>query len=99
VVTYAALPGPQYETGLEVAVLRRLGADAVGMSTAQEVRAAREAGMTVTVLTVVTNAAGETGADGEAVHREVVESSTGAATKVAAVVALLLAGCAREEAG
>ena len=39
-VTYAAVPGPQYETAAEVAVLRSLGADVVGMSAAAEVRAA-----------------------------------------------------------
>lgn len=89
-VTYAALPGPQYETSAEVAVLRGLGADVVGMSTAQEVRAAREEAMVVTVLTVVTNEAGESGSDGEAVHQGVVEASTSAASKVLAMISLLL---------
>ncbi len=89
-VTYAALPGPQYETQAEVAVLKGLGADVVGMSTAQEVRAAREAGAAVTVLTVVTNVAGPSGPDGEAVHHEVVEASTAAAGKVLAILSSLL---------
>lgn len=89
-VTYAALPGPQYETAAEVAVLRGLGADVVGMSTAQEVRAAREEGLAVTVLTVVTNAAGESGSNGEAVHHGVVEASTAAAAKVLAIISLVL---------
>ncbi|MHB9148837.1 MAG: phosphopentomutase [Thermoleophilia bacterium] len=89
-VTYAALPGPQYETSAEVAVLRALGADVVGMSTAQEVRAAREEAMVVTVVTVVTNAAGESGSDGEAVHHEVVEASTAAASKVLPMISLFL---------
>ena len=90
VVTYAALPGPQYETQAEVAVLKGLGADVVGMSTAQEVRAAREAGAAATVLTVVTNVAGQSGSDGEAVHQEVVEASTAAAGKVLAILSGLL---------
>jgi purine-nucleoside phosphorylase len=89
-VTYAALPGPQYETQAEVAVLKGLGADVVGMSTAQEVRAAREAGAAVTVLTVVTNIAGQSGPDGETVHHEVVEASTAAAGKVLTILSGLL---------
>jgi purine-nucleoside phosphorylase len=66
-VTYSAVPGPQYETAAEVAVLRSMGADVVGMSAAAEVRAARDEGLRVAILSVVTNAAGEadpTGAGG-----------------------------------
>ena len=65
-VTYAAVPGPQYETAAEVAVLRSLGADVVGMSAAAEVRAALDEGLRVVVLSVVTNAAGETVSDAPA---------------------------------
>lgn len=89
VLTYAALPGPQYETTAEVRTLRGLGADAVGMSTAAEVRAARELGLQVAALTVVTNVAGAGGATGEAVHEEVVAASNSAARQVAGLVSLL----------
>jgi len=54
---YAQVPGPQFETPAEVAMLRTMGADVVGMSMALETIAARSAGAEVLGLTVVTNAA------------------------------------------
>ena len=42
---YAQFPGPQYETPAEVRMAQVCGADMVGMSTALEAIAAREAGM------------------------------------------------------
>ena len=54
---YAALPGPHYETPAEIRMLRTLGADLVGMSTALEAIAAHAAGAEVFGLSLVTNAA------------------------------------------
>ena len=54
---YAQLPGPHYETPAEVRYLRTIGADLVGMSTALEAIAAREVGMRVLGLSLVTNPA------------------------------------------
>ncbi|MBN9248665.1 MAG: purine-nucleoside phosphorylase [Hyphomicrobium sp.] len=54
---YACLPGPSYETPAEIRMLRALGADVVGMSTAPEAIVARQAGMDVLGLALVTNAA------------------------------------------
>lgn len=60
---YVQLPGPHYETPAEIAMLSVLGGDLVGMSTALEAIAAREAGMEVMGLSLVTNqAAGLSGA-------------------------------------
>jgi purine-nucleoside phosphorylase len=60
---YAALPGPHYETPAEIRMLRTMGADLVGMSTALEAIAAHAAGLEVFGLSLVTNAAaGVTGA-------------------------------------
>lgn len=54
---YVQLNGPHYETPAEVTMLQRLGADAVGMSTALEAIAAREAGLEVLGLSLMTNLA------------------------------------------
>ncbi|KAI0078099.1 hypothetical protein K474DRAFT_1594786 [Panus rudis PR-1116 ss-1] len=53
---YAWVSGPTYETPAEGRFLRKAGADVVGMSTVPEVVAAREEGMEVMVLSLVTNA-------------------------------------------
>jgi purine-nucleoside phosphorylase len=52
---YAGLVGPAYETPAEVAMLRGLGARAVGMSTVNEVIAARAHGLRVLGLSSITN--------------------------------------------
>lgn len=54
---YAQFRGPQYETPAEVRMARALGADLVGMSTALEAIAARQAGMEVLGFSLVTNLA------------------------------------------
>lgn len=54
---YAGVLGPSYETPAEVRMLRLLGASAVGMSTVQEVIAARHLGLRVLGLSCVTNPA------------------------------------------
>jgi len=54
---YLAVTGPSYETPAEVRALRRLGADAVGMSTVPEVIAARQEGLRVAGLSCITNLA------------------------------------------
>jgi len=53
--TYAWVSGPTYETPAEGLFLRKSGADVVGMSTIPEVVVAREEGLEVLVLSLVTN--------------------------------------------
>jgi purine-nucleoside phosphorylase len=52
---YAAMAGPAYETDAELRMLYTLGADAVGMSTVPEVMAARQVGLRVLGLSVISN--------------------------------------------
>ena len=52
---YAGLRGPSLETPAEVRFLRRIGADAVGFSTVQEVIAAVHARIKVLGLSIITN--------------------------------------------
>jgi purine-nucleoside phosphorylase len=54
---YIQLLGPSYETPAEIRMAERLGADAVGMSTAIEVIAARARGLRCLGFSVVTNLA------------------------------------------
>lgn len=54
---YAMVAGPSYETVAELRMLRLLGADAVGMSTAPEVVAARALGLDVLAISTITNRA------------------------------------------
>jgi purine-nucleoside phosphorylase len=86
---YAALPGPHYETPAEIRMLRGLGADLVGMSTALEAIAARAAGCEVLAVSLVTNlAAGITGEPLD--HAEVLAAGRAAATRMGDLLAALL---------
>jgi purine-nucleoside phosphorylase len=86
---YAALPGPHYETPAEIQMLRTLGADLVGMSTALEAIAARHLGAEVLGISLVSNLAA-----GLAPHRlnhaEVVAAGQAAAGRMGSLLAGLL---------
>jgi purine-nucleoside phosphorylase len=94
---YAALPGPHYETPAEIRMLRALGADLVGMSTALEAIAARHLGAEVLAISLVTNLAAGL-APAELDHAEVTAAGQAAAARMGALLAGLLPGV-RPEAG
>ena len=83
---YAGLLGPSYETGAEVRMLERLGADAVGMSTVVEVIAARARGIRCLGISTITNAAAGTTA-AKLSHAEVMEVADRVKGELGAVVA------------
>jgi purine-nucleoside phosphorylase len=88
---YTMVGGPNYETGAELAFLRMIGTDAVGMSTVPEVLVARHAGMRVLGLSLITNAA--TGSETEAVaHAEVLATADAVRPRFAALVRGIVRG-------
>ena len=82
---YAGLLGPSYETGAEIRMLERLGADAVGMSTVLEVIAARARGIRCMGLSAITNPAAGTTAE-KLNHLEVMEVAKRVAGDLATVI-------------
>lgn len=83
---YVQFRGPQYETPAEVRMAGVLGGDLVGMSTTLETIAARESGLEVLGLSLVTNAAagmGEENLD----HAEVLQAGKDAGPRLAALLA------------
>ncbi len=86
---YVQLPGPHYETPAEIAMVKTIGGDLVGMSTALEAIAAREAGMEVMGISLVTNLAA--GISGEPLnHEEVLAAGQSAATRMGSLLAKVL---------
>ncbi|TWU58623.1 Purine nucleoside phosphorylase 1 [Rubripirellula tenax] len=83
--TYLATLGPNYETRAEYRMMRRIGADVVGMSTVPEVLAASSLGMRILGLSMVSNVANPDQAV-KANHEEVLHAGRAAEVKMEAIV-------------
>ncbi|HEY6881799.1 MAG TPA: purine-nucleoside phosphorylase [Polyangiales bacterium] len=87
---YAGVSGPSYETPAEVRMLALLGASAVGMSTVQEVIAARHMNARVLGISCVTNLAAGLGAE-RLDHADVERIARASAARLSALVRGVLA--------
>jgi purine-nucleoside phosphorylase len=82
---YMGLRGPTYETPAEIRMMRKLGADAVGMSTVPEATVARHCGIKVLAISCITNvAAGMSSA--EINHDEVMTVGESAGKQLAQLI-------------
>lgn len=82
---YLADSGPTYETPAEIQAFKKMGADAVGMSTVPEATLANAAGLRVAGLSCITNcAAGITG--NALTHEEVTETTRNTMSRMKALI-------------
>ncbi|MBW3084662.1 Purine nucleoside phosphorylase [Austwickia sp. TVS 96-490-7B] len=86
---YVQFRGPHYETPAEVRMARVLGGDLVGMSTTLEAIAARQCGMEVLGVSLVTNAAAGISPNPLS-HAEVVEAGQAAAARCGKLLARIV---------
>ena len=87
---YAGMLGPQYETPAEIRMLRAMGADLVGMSTALEAIAARHLGAEVLGVSLVTNVAAGL-SEQKLDHQDVLSAGRDAAAALGQLLAAILA--------
>ncbi len=95
---YLQLLGPTYETPAEVRMAERLGADAVGMSTAVEVIVARARGIRCLAFSTITNPAAGITAE-RLSHAEVMEVAARVSGDLEKLVEGVVAGVARGAGG
>ena len=86
---YCQFRGPHYETPAEVRMARAIGGDIVGMSTALEAIAAREAGMEVLGFSLITNLAAGIQTTPLS-HEEVIEAGKTAEPVISALLARVI---------
>ncbi len=92
---YMQFSGPSYETPAEVGMARAVGATLVGMSTALEAIAAREAGLNVLGISLVTNLAAGISADALN-HEEVLQAGKNAGPRISRLLAQTVRRIAEE---
>jgi purine-nucleoside phosphorylase len=86
---YTQFRGPHYETPAEVQMAKAIGGHIVGMSTALEAIAARQAGMEILGMSLITNLAA--GIQKTALsHEEVIEAGKSAESTISALLARIV---------
>jgi len=96
--TYASVWGPAYETKAEIGWLKRIGCDAVGMSTAPETVLLTALDVAVVGLSCITNPALET-QQPELSHQDVVEVGRIAGDRIARLLMAFLPRLGRRDVG
>jgi purine-nucleoside phosphorylase len=86
---YVQFRGPHYETPAEVQMAKALGGHIVGMSTALEAIAAREAGMEILGMSLITNLAAGIQSTPLS-HEEVIQAGRDAEAKISALLARII---------
>jgi purine-nucleoside phosphorylase len=86
---YVQFRGPHYETPAEVQMAKTIGGHIVGMSTALEAIAARQAGMEILGLSLITNLAAGI-SDSPLSHKEVLEAGAAAEGRISELLARIV---------
>jgi purine-nucleoside phosphorylase len=86
---YAQFTGPHYETPAEVQMVKHMGGHLVGMSTALEAIAARQAGMEILGFSLMTNLAAGIQKTPLS-HAEVLEAGRDAEPRISALLAAII---------
>ncbi len=88
---YLGVTGPTFETRAEYKMIKLLGGDAVGMSTVQEVIAAKHMDLTVFAMSVITDI-GIREEENTITHEEVLQAAKDAEPKLTHIFKVLIAG-------
>lgn len=86
---YWANSGPSYETPAEIKMIRKLGGDAVGMSTVPEAIVGNYCGLNILGISCITNAASSE-TRGKLSHEEVIEAANSAKIKFKSLILSVL---------
>ena len=86
---YWANSGPSYETPAEIKMIRKLGGDAIGMSTVPEAIVGNYCGLNILGISCITNAASSE-TSGKLSHEEVIEAANSAKIKFKSLILSVL---------
>lgn len=82
---YVQVAGPSYETRAEIRMYRRMGAEAIGMSTSRELRHAASLGLKTAACSMITNVLSDSSIR-KVTHDEVLETARTGAGRLLSVV-------------